>query len=66
MYPWSADAPNPSLLANRAKSAPCSGGLVMNQKQNIRRHWRNALIPATLFGLFTLVMSLALAVPAIS
>ena len=38
----------------------------MNQKQNIRRHWRNALIPATLFGLFTLVMSLALAVPAIS
>ena len=38
----------------------------MNQKQNVGRHWRNALIPATLFGLFTLVMSLALAVPAMS
>ena len=38
----------------------------MNPKQSARCHWRNALIPATLFGLFTLVMSLALAVPAMS
>ena len=36
----------------------------MNPTENTRRRWRNALIPVTLFGLFTLVMSLALAVPA--
>ena len=38
----------------------------MSPKQSTRCRWRNALIPATLFGLFTLVMSLALAVPAMT
>ena len=36
----------------------------MRSNPNVRQRWRNALVPVTLFGLFTLVMSLALAVPA--